>query len=559
LASCAAFSQDANRLGPGVLRRRGAFEFVIVQGIDGSSGWRRAKRFQNHVSVALRLAYEFAAFRPTTLRFGGVGVNVIGIIDRSRRAAGTWFNQAYLRLFWGILIYLFLVSLAFAVNYPGRLNPDSIDQLTQAIHPELLSDWHEPWTIVFWRPFSPLLGEPASALLSQCLVLFVYPAVLITRAITDRECSAWVWIFLGIFTVSLIEISGQIVKDALLLGFILCFLAVLDREDVPRSRWKTLLALLPVIAASLIRPVNAFLFGAASAFALLTYRVRWRIAVSALLLVLAVCACQVPVVRFLDETDFKASHGNIESALMIFDVAGISANLRSDLFAEIPGWPTQALPRPWDCYNPYYWDAFKWGKCNQYFDLFNARVSNRYGFWIDAILSHPSAYLLHRARYLYRDFRSPAPVATFRVPEAVNTESAEAQMFGASTHGIDMRGQFQLWRPTAVSRIVEWFAALVFSRPAGLVQIAACFVAVLFGIGKGRGAIDKAMLMAGGIGVANILLMAALGVSALGRYLLPSYVCGFLILMKAASLRARVNGAARFVSQGHPARTPPPR
>jgi len=340
-----------------------------------------------------------------------------------------------------------------------------------------------------------------------------------------------------------------------LLGFILCFLAVLDREDVPRSRWKTVLALLQVFAASLVRPVNAFLFGAAAAFALLAYRVRWRIALPALLLLFAVCACQVPVVRFLDETDLKASHANIESALMIFDVAGISTASRSDLFAEIPGWPTQSLPRPWDCYNPYYWDQFKWGKCGRYFDLFNARVSNRYAFWVDAILSHPRAYLLHRARYVYRDLRSPAPVATFRSPDAVNTASAEAQMFGAFTHGIDMRGQFQLWRPTAASRIIELIAALVFSRPAGLVQIAACFVVVFFGIGKGRGAIDKSMLMAGGIGVANILLMAVLGVSALGRYLLPSYVCGFLILMKAISSSVRAQTAPRLASQAHPART----
>jgi hypothetical protein len=487
-------------------------------------------------------------------------MNVISVTDRSRHREGAWFKRARfhpIRVILGIPIYLFLVALAFAVNFPGRLNPDSIDQLTQATHPELLSDWHEPWTIIVWRLFSPLLGEPASALLAQCLLVFAYPAVLITRAITARECSTWVWSFLGIFTVSLIEVSGQIVKDALLLGFILCFLAVIDRENVPRScRWETLLALPPIIAASLVRPVNAFLFGIAAAFALLAYRVRWRIALPALLLVLAVCACQVLVVRFLDETDFKASHGNVESALMIFDVAGISANLRSDLFAAIPGWPTQSLARPWDCYNPYYWDQFRWGKCGRYFDLFNARVPNRYDFWVDAVMSHPRAYLLHRARYLYQSFKSASPVATFRAPYAVNTASVGARMLGAYTHGIDMRGQFQLWRPTAASRIVEWIAALVFSPPAGLVQIGACFAAVFFGIGRGRGAIDKTMLMAGGIGVANIVLMAVFGVSALGRYLLPSYVCGFLILMKAVSLRARAHSAARFASQDHPAMTP---
>lgn len=438
----------------------------------------------------------------------------------------------------GVLIWLALAGLAFAINYPGRLNPDSIDQLTQAVHLQLLNDWHEPWIIGAWRLFSPLAGEPAGALLAQSLLLAVYPALLISRAIAARDRSAASWALLGLFTASLIEVAGQIVKDALLLGFILCFLAVLDVQgSAEQRRWKMLLALPPAIAAFLIRPVNAFLFGFPAAVALLAWRVKWRIAVPALLLILAICAIQIPLVKFLDGHILKAPHSNIESSVIIFDVAGISTLSHSDLFATIPGWPTGALARPWDCYTPYYWDPFKWGKCGRYFDLFNAHVRGRYGFWIKAILSHPGAYLLHRARYAFQSFRSAAPMATFGTPYAINTAATRNDMFGAFTHGVDMRGQFQLWHRTIASRIVEWIAAIVFSKLAGLVEMTACFVALYFGIRKGREHVDDVSLAAASMGVANLLLMAMFGAAAEGRYFLPTYICGLLTLMRAVAGR----------------------
>jgi hypothetical protein len=435
----------------------------------------------------------------------------------------------------GVLIYLALVGLAFAVNYPGRLNPDSIDQLTQAVHPALLNDWHEPWTIGYWRLFSPLAGEPAGALLAQSLALLVYPSLLISRAIASGRRSAPYWIFLAIFTISVVEVAGQIVKDAMLLGFILCFLALLDiAEFGKRRRQKMLFALPLAIAASLIRPVNAFLFGFPAALALLARRTRWRVALPALLFILAACAIQVPFVKFLDGRLLKAAHGNAESSVIIFDVAGISTMSHSDLFATIPGWPTHALARPWDCYTPYQWDPFRWGKCGRYFELFDTYVSNRYAFWAHAILAHPLAYMLHRARYAFQSFRSAAPVATFHMPYAINTAATRSAMFSTFTHGIDMRGQFQLWHPNIASRIAEWIAAIVFSKPAGLVEMAACFLVLWFGIRKKHGLADTVGFAAAGIGIANILLMVMFGVAAEGRYFLPTYVCGLLILMRAA-------------------------
>lgn len=46
------------------------------------------------------------------------------------------------RFSWGV--YLALVSLAWLVNYPGRVNPDTLDQLTQAGNLATLNDWQPP-------------------------------------------------------------------------------------------------------------------------------------------------------------------------------------------------------------------------------------------------------------------------------------------------------------------------------------------------------------------------------------------------------------------------------
>lgn len=126
-------------------------------------------------------------------------------------------------------------------------------------------------------------------------------------------------------------------------------------------------------------------------------------------------------------------------------------------------------------------------------------------------------------------------------------------MFSSFTHGIDMRDQFQLWHPNIASRIVEWIAAIVFSKPAGLVEMAACFLVLWFGIRKKGGLADTIGFAAAGIGIANILLMVMFGVAAEGRYFLPTYICGLLILTRAVGRKtAEGRGVELIVPQPAP-------
>ena len=432
-----------------------------------------------------------------------------------------------------VTVYLALVAFSFLINYPGRLNPDSLDQLVQAVRPELLNDWHEPWTIYFWNSLSPILGQPSSALLVQSIFLFVYPSILIARTVSQNTFSALSWLGLGILIIALVELAGQISKDVLLLGFILSLFATISYSGTRSGRhWRLPVAFLLLIAATSIRPINAFLIWPPAALALswqAGYRYR---ALPIALLVGALCAVQIPLVRLADAKVTHASHAKAESSLMIFDIAGISTNLHSDLFARMPNWPSRAVQhRPWECYRSYSWDVFRWGKCGEYFNAFNELGSDRYAYWLNAIVSHPGAYLLHRARYLFQCLTSAAPVAATGEPSTVNTAVGKDELFGPFTHGVDMRKQVLLWHLTKPALLFEFVAALAFSKVAGAFEIALSFATAFLAFRRKSSETEPVALLASGVAVANFLVVAAFGVSAEGRYLLPTYVCGILIFI----------------------------
>jgi hypothetical protein len=52
------------------------------------------------------------------------------------------------------------------------------------------------------------------------------------------------------------------------------------------------------------------------------------------------CALAVPATSFVNSVIFGAKSAMSERSLMIFDVAGISAREKIDLFGELPDWPT---------------------------------------------------------------------------------------------------------------------------------------------------------------------------------------------------------------------------
>jgi hypothetical protein len=155
-------------------------------------------------------------------------------------------------------IYVVLVSLAWLVNFPGRLSSDTLDMITQGQYPVVLNDWQAPVVTWLYSIFTPL-GQPSGALLLQALLLFFYPSIVLVQS-----NSRWIdiakvplAIALGIFDAALIAISGQILRDVILIGAVLCFLGAIDLSINFSRYWNWFalkLAILLLIFA--VRPTN---------------------------------------------------------------------------------------------------------------------------------------------------------------------------------------------------------------------------------------------------------------------------------------------------------------
>jgi hypothetical protein len=79
-------------------------------------------------------------------------------------------------------------------------------------------------------------------------------------------------------------------------------------------------------------------------------------------------------------------------------------------------------------------------------------------------------------------------------------------------------------------------AGFVFSRPVLVIAIFVCLLALINGwkVSRAGGEIDFVEVTAGatGLGNCNFLMLVVFGVAISGRYLLPTFVCGFVIVLR---------------------------
>jgi len=437
-------------------------------------------------------------------------------------------------------LYVVLVLVAWLVNWPGRLYPDSEDMLLQARDISSLNDWHPPVVTWLWSLPTPMLGQPAGALLVQVLLLFAYPAmVLLTPAQKHWDARNLVhtvgW---SLLLLALIAAAGNILKDLTLLGFILCFLATIHVLAV-RSLRTTRAVVLCITFAVLIlvvRPTDFVILGfAAACWVMFNLRDR-RTKISAFAAIVFGCLVALPLTHFINRTIVGSQDALTERSLMIFDVAGISSSIQQDLFAELRDWPANQVQRPWDCYTPAAWDPFAWGQCNQYSNLVADTIKQDgkgevFRWWSRAVLSHPIAYLQHRLSYTLALLGREGPIVDpTRTPYAINTATSELADRG-----------FQIWKPVVAYSAFTIAVDIVFSRLAFFLWLLAC-VGLLSYTWRCRHAgsrIDTVVLIAAAIGVGNILMLIPFGVAADGRYLLPTVVCGMVGVLRLTAVGSK--------------------
>lgn len=462
----------------------------------------------------------------------------------SSRDGGTRFGP--------VLFSLFFV-LCLGVNWPGRLNEDSLQQFLRFLDPAASSDLHSPVVTWLWTLPGPHFGQPAGALIVQSALLSFYAAFL-PRRLPRRPAEIALFGVDSAFKLSLVILAGFIIKDVLLCGLLLGGLAALSHAPVAcrPNTWRAV-GMTFLVLSLFVRPTNFIMI--VVALALITPLVTglWRARFATFAALLVLLSLTVPISGFINRQVLGARPGYPEIQLMMFDSAGISARTGRDLFAALPGWPT-GLADPRRCYTATEAGFMTpWSPCQGFaaagVALYPKGRRAVIGWWLGNIVSHPIAYVGHRVaftRYLIDPVALIRDHAVYRRIVGVTPPYLYAINRTAAT-------------PTSFARWHERPGARMFARFSGTLlagrwSAAAALLASLGVIGwswrrrwLGR-PVAAAATVAAAVALGNFVMHAIVGIASQDRYMLPTVLCsGFALL-----------AAARFALQETRGRSPEP-
>jgi hypothetical protein len=489
----------------------------------------------------------------------------------TRRLAAASPGSAPVR-FSPLLFAAFLIA-AFAINYPGRLNEDSLWQFIGWSDPALMTDLHSPFVAWLWSLPAPFLGQPQSALLVQSAVLAIFAATVPA----ERPKSARQWAALAIeMLVKLILLiaAGAIIKDILLIGLLLSGFAALQlARSGGRARFWLATGLILFALSLTIRPTN-IVMPVVAAMAVIPLLGRpgrrglaWGAAAAAAVLLLV--PAQIAANRWV----FQARSGHTERQVQMFDMAGISALTGRDQFARIPGWPVGTLPAVEDCYTPNGWDPFAgWGRCSGYWRAMDSSVQ-RIGrrriaaLWLGGIVENPGAYARHRLGFMARlltgpdpsfygdHFRGLAPSQRGLHLYALNSPE-RIEEFRRNSRGLAGTADLGWWRGNPVNRILSAIVGPFFRTPwlaALAIPLALLLIAWTWLRRRAGRAVDLIVPAAAGVAIGNALMHLAIGLTSQDRYLYPTLYCALFALIAALRIRdsaAGVESAASPLLEG---------
>ncbi|HEX8224709.1 MAG TPA: hypothetical protein VF605_12905 [Allosphingosinicella sp.] len=467
--------------------------------------------------------------------------------------------EAPVRFSWPVFA-LFLI-LCVAVNYPGRLNEDSLEQLAGAADRASLTDVHSPLVAWIWNLPAPALGQPAGALLVQGLLLAFYAAMV--PAALPRGARGLAALAIEIvFKLALVVSAGFIIKDILLVGLLLAALAAAQRaRSGPRTGlWLAAAAVL--LALSLfVRPTNFVMVGTAAALVLALHARSVRTYCVSLFAVGALLLISLSIYFGFNRYVARAHPGHAEIQLFLFDSAGMSARTGKDLFAQLAPWP-KGLPDPRQCYTPSEAAIIaSWAKCAGYaeagstINALGPRVLPRW--WLINLLKHPRAYVEHRLTFTSNllDPREAArnhPVygrladRWQRHLYALNRPD-QAARFHEAARGRFADREIGWWRGNRAADLFAALGTIVFGfRWTEALSLLACAAVVAAGLrrrwrGRPQPFVASA---AAALGIGNVAMHALLGVASQDRYLFPTVCCAAFALI--AILRARREGAGEL-------------
>ena len=305
------------------------------------------------------------------------------------------------------LVALGFVLVAYAY-WPGVLIDDARWQYQQVVD-NAYEDWHPPLMAWAWRRLAFLIPGPAPMLLVQLLLYWGGIALIAWWADRRGQRPLAVAIAFTGYLPATLALTGTVVKDVLMAGFLLLSTGLLLGRQLAKSRLLaatlTTVAILCLFVAAALR-LNAVLACVPLLLAALPPRLtktRPRLAASALAGAAAMLMIG-PAISAL----VQAEKTKVELSLMIFDLGGITEH------SGISQFPDFGVPDPvavnHRCYDPVQWDSYStWARtpCPLGFDRFDALVDEGdvsvTALWLRAILTHPIAYAEHRLDHFNRE------------------------------------------------------------------------------------------------------------------------------------------------------------
>ncbi|MCC6948668.1 MAG: hypothetical protein IT539_12950 [Bradyrhizobiaceae bacterium] len=299
----------------------------------------------------------------------------------------------------------------FIAFYPGLLHHDAWAYF-DASRTGKWTNWQPPLLGFLWYPLRAIHDGP-----QPMFVLFVaaYWAgfVLIADALRHEGRLLASLTFLAAFYPMALNYNGQLVKDISMATSLLIGAGIAAGVVSGTIRWRTLA--LPLMGLFLV--MGAFmransLFGLPPLIDLAGRAIskRWA-GVSIFKRAIIVCvisAAVAPAHILADRNLFRVEDIKPMSQLQVFDIGGITYFSGSDGFQGFFG--PDFVARNATCYTPRHWDVYGWMVGERGCPEVYEKMKPNFGWplsklWLEAIASHPFAYLSHRFAHANRFFQ----------------------------------------------------------------------------------------------------------------------------------------------------------
>ena len=303
--------------------------------------------------------------------------------------------------FIALLTAIFIV-INLALRWPGALTPDSKIQLNQAVT-GIYTDWHPPLMAFIWRHLLSLGDATVVMLILQVTIFWIGIALFSALLAKKGHHLASLIMLISGFTPIALKYSGEILKDSLMTSFFLLAFALASYE----KREFRFLGFLFGVVAMLLRPNGVFAF---VPLLLLIFR-KTLSPLKFLVFFLVTSIALILFSRWVTYDIFDAKKTNVERSLQLYDIAGV-ANYSND-YSILP----VKIDNLSKCYTPLYWDTLGAKRCDYTFKKIDHSITKD---WIEAIFTHPLAYIKHRLiHFNYETFFLVPPIEQcVEAPEA---------------------------------------------------------------------------------------------------------------------------------------------